>query len=146
MGDLSPAEHRERAVQHAGLGHTLLEVEHEWSAVSLFYAAYHQVKAALLEDPVFDDMERLNSIRPGLCADDRRSSAHHMKKGQPGFGINELVLVLYRPVAGPYERLHSMSIDVRYQRGLRSGAIDQLQEIYRRFDAAVEAGQLRCAV
>lgn len=143
MTELVAEEHRSRADEHRRVGVAILDTGVEWAAVCLFYSAYHHVKAALLDDPIFTDFDALRAVRPDLSPDDRFASAHKVRKGQPGYGVNDLVLLLYPRVAGTYDKLHSMSIDVRYQRGLRLGAIEALPSLFDGFVGAVDQGQLR---
>lgn len=143
MADLTVAEHRTRASEHEKLGLTLLDVKQEWAAVSLFYSAYHHAKAALLEDPIFDDLSALQAANRRLTLDDRTVSMHKARKGSPHIGLNDLVLILYRPVAASYHKLHQMSVDVRYQHGLRPGAIEDLPRVHSDFSTAVQQGVLR---
>lgn len=119
---LTAAEHLDRAEHHRQVGEALATAaSHEWAAVPYFYAAYHLVKNALLVDPVFAEPERLVEIHPSLHPDHRFTSMHQARKS-PGpvrdFGVNDLVLQLYRPTAGTYDRLHKASCAVRYDNGL----------------------------
>ena len=113
----------------------MAEAGHEWAAVALFYAAYHDVKAALLEDVIFDSFEACQAVSPDLLPQDRKTTRHQGRKQTASgreWGINELVLKLYRPAAGSYEKLHQMSNDVRYQAGLR-GSVSDVLVVYERF-------------
>lgn len=119
--ELTVADHVTRSDRHLRVGNALIEAGDEWAAVCFFYSAYHLVKSALLSDPIFDDPTALSKIHPGLTPDHRFTSAHHGRQRPRevrAFGINELVLALYRPVTGAYERLHQGSIEVRYKHGL----------------------------
>lgn len=97
----------------------------EWYAVCFFYAAYHMVKAALIEDPVFDDLARLQGINSNLVPDDRFATRHHgfIQVSTRVMGINDIVRALYPEIAAEYVRLHMASIEVRYGTGL--GVISQ---------------------
>lgn len=96
MSNLSAAEHQTRAVELAGEAGRLHEIGAEWAAVAYFYSAYHRVRAALLDDPVFDDMSRLKRVDPQLLPSDRDTAFHTgRRRGQaPEFGVNDLVLLL----------------------------------------------------
>ena len=119
--ELTVADHVARSDRHLKVGNALNDAGDEWAAVCYFYSAYHLVKSALLADPVFDDPAALASVRPDLSPEDRNTSSHHgrNRRGEPRiYGVNELVLTLYRPIVGEYERLHQGSIEVRYHQGL----------------------------
>jgi hypothetical protein len=133
-------EHHARAVRHAKVGDALLDAGDEWSAVCLFYAAYHLVRATLLSDPIFSDMTRLKRINQNLMPKDQFTEGHHGSR-QPGasFGVNELVKLLYPAIYGPYEYLHQASIQVRYEQGLRF-PLEKVRESLDAVQAAVEAG------
>ena len=141
---LSADEHRARAYEHEGLGRLLAESNHDWAAVALFYAAYHHVKAALVEDVIFDDYDSCQALNPGLLPDDRFTTRHQGRKQTSAgreWGINELVLVLYRSAAGTYERLHQASVDVRYQSGLRA-SVAEVAALYDKFEELRATGAL----
>lgn len=142
---LTAEQHRTRASEHAKVGTVLCETDNEWGAVMLFYAAYHEVKAALLDDPIFDDLDACQALKCGLLPDDRYTSRHQGRKGaHKEWGLNELTLVLYRPVAGVYQRLHQMSISVRYDRGLLPEPSVALAA-WEQFAALRDSGELRSA-
>jgi len=127
-GTLSTEQHRDRAAHHAYVGDALAATgEPEWAAVCLFYAAYHLMRAALTSDAIFDEPTRLSRISPQLTPADRSTARHKGRKSTSNgreWGINELVFLLYRPLAGDYDRLHQASIDVRYGQGLRGDVAD----------------------
>jgi len=93
-------------------------VSEPWSTVAYFYSAYHAMKAAFLSDPIFDDMTRLKSINQNLMPDDKLTQKHKVRRGQPGFGVNDLVQLLYPSKVADYERLHQSSLGVRYGQGV----------------------------
>jgi hypothetical protein len=118
---MTPAIHLQRAARHQKVGDALADAGDEWAVVCYFYSAYHLVRCALLEDPVFNDPTALQRIHPALTPAHRNTENHHGRqaKGQPReFGVNELVFALYRPITSSYERLHQYSIEVRYKAGL----------------------------
>lgn len=120
----------------------MLEAGDEWAAVMLFYAAYHEVKAALLDDPVFDDEATCRQYNSLLRPEDRHVARHQGRKSvSKEWGINELVLTLYGSAAGVYHRLHQMSIDVRYESGLR-GSLEDVSDVWERFCKARDEGAL----
>jgi hypothetical protein len=107
----------------------MAEVGHEWAAVPLFYSAYHFVKRAMIRDPIWDQVNALQSLHQGLIPDDRYIDRHkgRQRPGQPRqWGVNEIVTLLYKPIARPYDRLHQASIDVRYGVGLDPVALPDL--------------------
>jgi len=104
----------------------------EWAVVPWFYSAYHLMKAVLLRDPIWGDLAALHAISVDLTPDDRFCDRHKGRRQRipgvaPEFGINDLVLKLYRPAAGPYDRLHAASNLVRYSTGLSDGALIPLR-------------------
>jgi hypothetical protein len=139
-------EHLKRAVRHKKIGDLLAEAGDEWAAVPWFYSVYHLVKAALLVDPIWGDFKALSAISVDLIPDDRFTSRHNGRRRQSGqpkeWGVNELVLKLYRAAAGSYERLHQGSIDVRYGAGLPTGALPTLGTALAKIHAMHEAGDL----
>ena len=95
----------------------------DWFAVCYFYAGYHTVRAAIMTDPIFDDLSRLQAKAAWLTIEDRYASAHQgrVAKGQPRkAGVNDIVRLLYPDIAAEYVRLHMASVEVRYQEGLRA--------------------------
>lgn len=113
----------------------------EWFAVCYFYTAYHTVKAALLEDPVFDDLNRLSRINRFLIMEDRYATSHHgrvLREGGRRMGVNDIVTALYPAISVEYVRLHMASVDVRYKSGL--GAI-AAQSVVADYDAVISAYQ-----
>jgi len=148
-GPLSIEAHRERSAYHLRAGDNLAEAGEEgWAAVCYFYAAYHLIRASLINDPVFDDPTMLSRVRPELAPEDRNTSRHNgRKKTMNGreWGVNELVSLLYKPLVKDYERLHQASIDVRYNAGLRGG-LAPLRESLRVIQAAYEAGDIAAAL
>ncbi len=112
--------HLERAVAHAESGDKLQAAGDEWFAVCYFYSAYHMVKAAMHEDPIFDDVARCAAVSPLISLDSRYVEHHSGGKGENGrsLGVNELVMKLYHGIRVPYHRLHMASIAVRYGGGL----------------------------
>lgn len=121
----------------------LAQAGDEWSAVLYFYAAYHEVKAALIDDPVFDELDTCLAVRSDLQPEDRFTSRHQGRRHSASkeWGINELVLLLYPTVAGTYNRLHTMSIDVRYHQGLR-GTHDDVLIVWDKFRSLCDSGAL----
>jgi hypothetical protein len=51
-----------RAREHAAVGDALITAaDNEWAAVCFFYAAYQIAIAAISDDPIFDDLDRLSA-------------------------------------------------------------------------------------
>jgi hypothetical protein len=143
---LGAETHLSRARQHETVADAL--GENEWAAVPYFYAAYHIVKCALIEDPIFDDVTRLHGKHYDLVPDDRYTDRHKGRKVSSSgreWGINELVYLMYPSVVGAYERLHQASIDVRYRAGLR-GATSDLRDCLTKIRDAYEQGQMRASL
>lgn len=138
---LTASAHLTRADEHAC--HAEAIGSNEWAAVCYFYAAYHRVRAALLNDPVFDDLDQLHQFHLNLVPDDRYVTMHKGRGGRDNreFGVCDLVLRLYRPIAGAYDKLHMASIDVRYNTGLR-GDITEISPLYEKIKTAQDGGTL----
>jgi hypothetical protein len=149
MATINVDDHLFRAERHRKVGKALLEAEDEWSAVCYFYSAYHLVRYALRSDPIFEDLDGLQRINKMLTLDERTTERHRGRLGQNkvrDWGINELVVALYRPVSGAYHRLHQASVTVRYEEGLIpetmnrvSGSLDKIWEAH-------ETGSLKAVV
>lgn len=132
---LSSKAHTARAARHQKVADALADAGDEWSAVCYFYAAYHMIRAALLEDTIFDRLEWCQQKNRDLLPQDRHTMRHHGRKNTSNgreWGVNELVFLLYPNVVGAYERLHQASNDVRYHDGLR-GSVADMQAVYRDF-------------
>lgn len=116
------AHHLGRARHHRTVGDALATAaDEEWAAVCYFYSAYHLARHALVTDPVFGDVSRLEAINVDLLPGSRNVTRHHGRHRPGGpreWGINELIQVLYPRVAPRYERLHQASIAVRYKQGI----------------------------
>lgn len=114
----------ERAAAMKDSAARLEQVGDEWYAVCYFYAAYHTVKAAFIEDPIFSDLAALTAKNRFLTLQDRFSTSHkgYVNPGAGGrrMGVNDIVRVLYPEIGAEYERLHMASVEVRYRDGLRS--------------------------
>ncbi|WP_243063166.1 hypothetical protein [Humibacter sp. RRB41] len=132
-----------RGIAAKKTGKNLLEAGDEWFAVCYFYAAYHTVKAAFLEDPIFDDPAALRVVNQYLIPDDRYATSHHGRVNGGGIrrmGVNDVVRILYPAVAAEYVRLHMSSVHVRYEDGLGAIAHDSVIADY---DAVIGAYQRR---
>jgi hypothetical protein len=131
-----------RAVAIKTTAKDLLSRDDEWFAVCYFYAAFHTVKAAFIEDPVFDDPTRLRTFSEHLIPDDRFVGHHQgrLGAGPRKLGVNDIVALLYPSVIVEYRRLHAGSIAVRYGHGL---APISTQSIIDDYDAVTAAYQAR---
>lgn len=122
--------HVRRAERHFKVGCALEEAGDEWAAVCFFYAAYHLVKAAMIADPLFDDPGKCAAKHADLNIDDRHTDRHQVRKSKEagrGWGVNDLVLLLYKGIVGDYDRLHQASVSVRYRDGLPPEALTALR-------------------
>ncbi len=110
----------ERAVVMKETAERLSGSDEEWAAVCYFYSAYHTVKAAFIEDPVFGDLNRLQSFSTDLVPDDRYVTHHRgrLGNGPRKPGVNDIVRMFYPTISKQYVRLHMASIAVRYEGGL----------------------------
>jgi hypothetical protein len=137
-----------RAQEHADVGDALIAAaDNEWAAVCYFYAAYQLAIAAISDDPIFDDLQRLQGVNAELLPDDRHTTRHKGRKNTSHgreWGVNELMLLLYgQAVGAAYEKLHHASVCVRYEPPLRTPparAREWLDVIL----AAEAAGELVC--
>jgi hypothetical protein len=123
----------ERAVAIKTTAKLLHNQGDDWFAVCYFYAAYHIVRAAIMADPIFTDLGRLQQKSPHLTLGDRLATAHkgRVVSGSPRqLGVNDLVKILYPQIAAEYERLHIASVEVRYGEGLRGIHRDSVVEDY----------------
>lgn len=112
-----------RAVVMKTTAELLLNQGDDWFAVCYFYAAYHTVRAAIMADPVFDNVGRLTAFAPWLVPADRFVTAHKARVAPNSprkAGVNDVVTLLYPHIAAEYVRLHMASVEVRYQEGLRA--------------------------
>lgn len=144
---LAHQAHTARATHHFDVGCALRDAAaNEWAAVCWFYSAYHHVKAALLQDAIFDDVGRLHEKHHDLQSSDRYTDRHQIRKGpgsgHRGWGINELVQLLYPGVIRPYDRLHQASVSVRYRDGLPGDALPGLSTAIDEIRDAARAGNL----
>lgn len=136
----------ERAVAMKEAAERVESEDHELAAVAYFYAAYHMVKAAFIEDPVFDELSRLQSLNPHLIPDDRFVTHHRGRLGgnEPRkLGVNDIVQILYPSIAPRYVRLHMASIAVRYDSGLSMYEFDDVKSDYLEVSRAYVAGDLK---
>ena len=112
-----------RAEDHRESALVLVEAGNEWAAVASFYSCYQLARAALLADPVFEDLTELKAIHGDLIPDDRYAAKHQARKGSnQGFGMLDLVHALYKHVGNKYRTLHRGSVQVRYEEGLKSSS------------------------
>jgi hypothetical protein len=144
---LSVAAHTARAQRHMKVANALAEAGDEWAGVCFFYAAYHRVRAALIEDHTFDDLSSCQAVHADLRPEDKHISRHNGRKNTANgreWGVNDLVRILYPGASGTYERLHQISIDVRYGAGMRPD-IDQLRDVWEKFERLCAEGVLTSA-
>lgn len=140
---LAHTAHTARADRHFVVGDALFNAGDEWSAVCFFYSAYHHVKAALLQDPRFDDPTELHKLHIDLVADDRLVTRHKGRKNAGHgreWGLNELVMLLYPSIVTSYEALHQSSIQVRYYSGLLGGDLDSVRDDVEVARSAAQSG------
>lgn len=135
---LTAAEHVERSRYHKQVGDALHSSGPDsWGAVCYFYSAFHLVRAALSEDPIFSELPQLKKAHADLIPDDRNVTAHQTRKNSDRrFGVNDLVRILHIDVYPQYYRLHGASVGVRYERGISSeldGLLEDLEEIEQYF-------------
>lgn len=148
MKGLSVDEHLARSEDHYKIGKVLADVKHEWAAVALFYSAYHLVRHGLRTDPIFDDEQALLLIDPKLAQEHQDITRHHGRYRGLGreWGMIELTLLLYRPVAGKYDKLHQLSNEVRYGRGKLLPTCDAMLGYHAEIQRFHENGQFRAVL
>lgn len=121
---LSSHEHAVASERHARTAGELSPKSSEWATVAYFYAAYHLVKQAMLEDPIWQRPSELAAKHPELQPSVSKVTRHSGGKGRRRrcriWGVNELVELLYPSIYEPYILMHEASIEVRYKRGLRT--------------------------
>lgn len=134
-----------RTTEHRRVGDLPGDADEQWAVVCWFYSAYHLVRHALTSDPIFDDPTQLSRINAELTPADRSVARHNARKVGPNgreWGVNELVVKLYRPIAGDYNRLHQASVAVRYEDGV-SVDLTSVKAALDRAWAVHSAGKLR---
>jgi hypothetical protein len=142
---LEQSAHVSRAERHFKVGCALHDAGDEWAAVCYFYAAYHLVKAAMLVDPIFQDPAKCAAKHADLNMEDRFTDRHQVRRSGGsgrGWGVNDLVLLLYRSIAGDYDRLHQASVSVRYRQGLPADALPALRASVDNIFAAFADGSI----
>lgn len=103
----------------------------------------------MLVDPIWQDLKSLKAIHQDLVPDDRFIGRHKGRRrvgGPKEWGVNDLVLMLYRPAAGHYDRLHLASVDVRYSTGLPTGALNPVRASLDALLAMDTAGALQAPI
>lgn len=135
----------ERAVALKDAAERVEAIDHELAAVSYFYSAYHTVKAAFIEDPIFTDLSRLQAKDSRLIMDDRFVTHHRARlgSGERKLGVNDIVRILYPSIASRYQRLHMASIAVRYEAGLKVYDFAAVKDDYAAVRDAYVNGELR---
>jgi hypothetical protein len=138
----------QRAHDFQRTGHKLVELEDEWYAVCFFYSTYHLLKAAFIEDPIFDQVIQLSRIDSHLALDDRYVTRHQgriERSKRRSLGVNDIVALLYPTIAVCYRRLHRASVQVRYSSGLQDISTDAVTRYHQEIADAYSAGQLKAA-
>ena len=119
MGDPSIAELESWSEKHWETTQKLITLGDDWSVVTGFYSCYHLLRAAMLKDPLFDDLPRLSVVHHSLRTEDRRETKH--SKGglnKPELGMKEICTLVYPHASGKYYLAHDASNGVRYDGGL----------------------------
>lgn len=103
----------------------------------------------MLVDPIWDSISDLQQLHVDLIPDDRFVERHKGRRGggrgggSVEWGLNDLVLRLYRPIASDYTTLHTHSVTVRYGVGLPDDAdLSALRDRCERIRAMYAAGQI----
>lgn len=135
----------ERADAISQTAQRLLAESDEWHAVCHFYAAYRLVRAAFIEDPIFDSMKDLALIDARLALEDRyvERQVGRMDGRIRTLGVNDVVRLLYPKIAIEYRRLHAASVAVRYSEGLRVIANESVIADFATVVTAYTSGELK---
>lgn len=143
---LSSYEHAIASERHARTAIRLRPASREWASVAYFYAAYHLVKQAILDDPIWHCPDELTARLPELRPSAAKVTRHHGQQARRrrgrSWGVNQLVEVLYPSIYRDYTTMHEASIQVRYLRRLQVS--DQAcAEAWARIRAEFRAGRMR---
>lgn len=127
-------------------GHKLRELDDSWFAVCYFYAAYHLMRAAFIDDPVFSSLPAMARVNGKLTFEDRWVTRHkgRVVQGSRTLGINDIVRMLYPDVAAVYLRLHTASLGVRYYSGLSPITAESVISDFKVISKAYASGELVC--
>lgn len=112
--------HLEQAQSHLRSAEAILNAgEGGWAVTAAFYSAFHVMRAAILEDPIWDrGPVALTNINPMLGADCQFAEHHQGNpKTNRSPGVREVVGYLYPQCRDRYLLLHGASITVRYKEG-----------------------------
>lgn len=135
--------HIQRAGEHLRETKLIMSVSADWAKVSAFYAAYHCVRAAMLQDPVFHDATRLAHANAHLTMASRTASHHNGNvTAQRGPGMIDIVRYLYRPFYSRYLQLHSASVSVRYEFAESVITAEECLQSAMEIRQALDAGEL----
>lgn len=140
-----PADCLARAVRHDTAASVLYGLGDEWAVVAYFYGSYHRVRAAILQDPVFDSLINLPKVDPKLNKEHQGTSRHEGRMTSAGrdIGVNDLVRLLYRPIYGHYLVLHDASVQVRYGHGI---SLQRLQDAHAAWEEISQASSVGALV
>lgn len=121
-------EHRTKANSFLRKAHKYRTSDPDISKICAFYAAYHAMRVAILEEPLLDESdEKIRELvnLPGLGRESRYATHHsgHARSGR-GIGQNQVIMALYPRESGSYLKLHRASIDARYQSLIGEEIID----------------------
>lgn len=134
---------KKRANDHWQAALVLASAQNEWAAVAAFYSCFQLARASFLMDPVFDNFAEMKLAHQHLTPDDRYADKHQVRKGSHGFGMVDLVQILYKHVGKNYRVLHQGSVQVRYENGLRPPYnIQDLMDLSQEFQDEFHAGHL----
>lgn len=134
-----------RAITFKEDAEALKAISSQWFAVSYFYAAYHIVRASLMEDPIFQDVARLKTVNENWLPEDRFNDHHKARRGSGHVGppgVHDMVIAFYNDISIEYARLHSASIAVRYGVGLEGYDSEVLTADFLAIAKAATAGEL----
>ena len=137
-------ERAETARTSAGV---LIAANDDWFVSPLFYSAYHLVRAALIDDPIFDSPELLRARDARLTPECRFLTRHQGRLDAEGrsLGINDVVGILYPAIAVEYARLHMASRAIRYGDGLGVITAQSVHDDYAVIRDAWDSGLLSAA-
>lgn len=119
MGRPSLADLQLWSDKHWETTELLLAAGNDWAAVTGFYSCYHLLRAAMKQEPLFDQPLELSRVHHTLKSDDRYETKHSLGGlNRPALGMKEICTVVFPHISARYYLAHDASNGVRYDGGL----------------------------
>lgn len=119
MGRPSLADLHEWSDKHWATTQLLMDAGNEWAAVTGFYSCYHLLRAAMMQEPLFDQPIELSRVHHTLQSGDRYETKHSLGGlNKAALGMKEICTVVYPHIAPRYYLAHDASNGIRYDGGL----------------------------